>query len=295
MEARNCCAVNRTSPSWHLQLHEALYLALGGALALALMVRHGAAQELTLGVMAATIAYAGVMFLSQKGERVRLVAAALATWLVYGGSSSIIEALRLPLRSAQFLAWDTWLCGVTPAASWQGGLPPWTADVFSAAYLSYQVYVHWAYLSAWCLVAARRMEFMRGVFTTFAVGFSAYFLLPAATPAVAFPELFAAPVQGGVITAFNEMLNLRVAARYDAFPSMHVLVTMTLLAWDWSHYRVRFWIMMAPAALMAAGTLYLRLHYFVDLAASAVLFGLLQSYFRWKAGNHVALSHAAAS
>ncbi|HSI64342.1 MAG TPA: phosphatase PAP2 family protein, partial [Candidatus Saccharimonadia bacterium] len=168
-------------------------------------------------------------------------------------------------------------------------------DVLSAAYLSYQIYVHWAFISAWCLVTARRVEFMRCVFITFAVGFSGYFLFPAATPAAAFPELFTAPVQGGVITAFNEMLNSRVAARYDAFPSMHVLVTMTLLAWDWSHYRVRFWIMLVPAALMAAGTLYLRLHYFVDLAASAVLFGLLQSYFRLKAGSHVALSHAAVS
>lgn len=278
-----------------IQAHEALFLALGSVLAVVLMVCHGLAREVTLGVAASTVGYAGVMFLSRKGSRVRLVASAAVTWLLYVGSSGIIEALRLPLHSAQLLAWDTWLLGATPAVAWQRTLLPWMVEVLSAAYLSYQVYVHWAFLSAWYLSTEQRREFMRCVFTTFIVGFTVYFLFPAATPAAAFPELFAAPVQGGVVTSFNEMLNARIAARYDAFPSMHVLVTITLLAWDFQNHRVRFWIMLLPALLMAAGTLYLRLHYFTDLVASVALFAVLQSCFRLRTAPQTAPTHAAST
>lgn len=295
MEARSVRVVNWRRMASHLQVHEALFLVLGIVLTFSLSVHHGVARGVTLSVTAATVTYAGIMLLSQKGARARLVASAMVTWLLYVGSSEIIEALHLPVRSARVLAWDTWLLGGTPAVSWQGTWAPWMADVFSAAYLNYQVYIHWAFLSAWCISAAQRLEFMRWVFTTFVVGFSGYFLFPAVTPAAAFPELFAAPVQGGLITSFNEFLNARMAARYDAFPSMHVLVTMTLLAWDFQCYRVRFWIMLPPALLMTIGTLYLRLHYFTDIVASVALFVVLQFCFRLRASLQTAPSHAATS
>lgn len=278
-----------------IQAHEAFFLVLGSVLAVVLMVYHGLVQEVTLGVAASTVGYAGVLFLSRKGSRVRLVASAVVTWLLYVGSSAIIEALRLPLHSAQLLAWDAWLLGATPAVAWQGVLLPWMVEVLSVAYLSYQVYVHWAFLSAWCLSTELRREFMRCVFTTFAVGFSVYFLFPAATPAMAFPELFTASTQGGAITSFNEMLNARIAARYDAFPSMHVLVTLTLLAWDFQNHRVRFWLMLLPALFMAIGTLYLRLHYLTDLVASVALFAVLQSCFRLRTTLQTAPTHAAST
>jgi hypothetical protein len=288
--------VSRVFFTSRIQVHEALFLMLGTVLAVVLMMCHGLAREVTLGVAASTVGYAGVMFLSRKGSRVRLVASAAVTWLLYVGSSSIIEALQLPLRSAQILAWDTWLLGATPAVAWEGALLPWMVEVLSVAYLSYQLYAHWAFLSAWCLSTERRREFIRCVFTTFVVGFSVYFLFPAATPAAAFPEIFTAPMQGGgVITSFNEMLNARIAARYDAFPSMHVLVTITLLAWDFQNHRVRFWIMLLPALLMAAGTLYLRLHYFMDLIASVALFAVLQSCFRLRTTLQTDPTHAASN
>lgn len=274
-----------------MQVHEALFLALGSVLTFALAMAPRVAWEMILGVAATMVGYAGVLWISRKGSRARLLASAVITWLLYVGSSGVIEALQTPLHSARILAWDTWFLGATPAVAWEGALDPWAVEVLSASYLSYQVYVHWAFLSAWWVGTARRVEFTRCVFTTFAVGFSGYFLFPAETPARAFPELFAAPVQGGVITAFNEMLNGSMAARYDAFPSMHVLITMTLLAWDFQHYRARFWVMLGPALLMSLGTLYLRLHYFTDIAASIMLFVLLQSCFRLRAALQTVPAH----
>jgi hypothetical protein len=273
-----------------IQWHEALFLALGGVLTLVLAVQHGLTQGATLAVAATTAGYAGVMQLSEKGSRARLLSSAVVTWLLYVGSSGIIEVLRLPLHSGQILAWDIQFFGATPAVAWQSALSRWIVEVLSAAYLSYQVYVHWAFFSAWCLPTAQRLAFMQCVFTTFVVGFSAYFLFPAATPGVAFPDLFAASLDGGTITRFNEMLNARIAARYDAFPSMHVLATVTLLSWDFRNYRARFWMMLLPALLMAVGTLALRLHYFTDLLASAALFVVLQSWFRLRTASQAGIA-----
>jgi membrane-associated phospholipid phosphatase len=83
-----------------------------------------------------------------------------------------------------------------------------------------------------------------------------------------------------VILRSNEFLNAAASARYDAFPSLHVLVTLTLLRMDWREKRWRFWTMLGPSLVMIASTLALRLHYAVDLLASAILFALLCVFWR---------------
>ena len=70
-----------------------------------------------------------------------------------------------------------------------------------------------------------------------------------------------------------------MAARYDSFPSLHVLITLMLLGWDWRRFRGRFWIMLIPSMVMIASTVALRLHYTVDLLASGMLFVGLHAFF----------------
>ena len=73
-----------------------------------------------------------------------------------------------------------------------------------------------------------------------------------------------------------------MAAKYDAFPSLHVLMTLVLLGVDWHHWRWRFWIMLPFTLLMVAATLALRLHYAVDLVAGSVLgFLVILRFYRY--------------
>ena len=122
----------------------------------------------------------------------------------------------------------------------------------------------------------------RRLFLAFGFGFVGYLTFPAAPPAQAFPELLDQALAGGSITAWNASLNAAMAARYDAFPSLHLLITLMLLSWDLRHFRIRFWIMIFPSILMAVATLALRLHYGVDLIAALLLFAFLHVFFERK-------------
>lgn len=256
-----------------VQIHEWLYVRLGCAITLALAVV-GNDRQLMLVVVALTFAYALLQRVGEPGRRVRLLGAYLVTWALYAGSSSIVEALGVPLRHHELLAADAALFGESPVLALRGVLSPRVNDLLSLGYMSYHVYLHWALLQ---VVISNKLGLVFGarLFTAFAVGFLGYLLYPAAPPLTAFPELFHEPLAGGALTHWNEGINQAMAARYDAFPSLHVLITLTLLAWDWSCFRLRFWIMLAPSLLMMVATLALRLHYAVDLLVAALLFLML--------------------
>lgn len=274
-----------------------LYLAMGLVLTGGLYLKQGA-SDMSIPMGVATVLYAAVSVLAPRGSKWRLFASFVATWGIYVGSSCIILALHAPTDlveewrhrifgvvemptffSEDVLGWDRKLFGETPSVALQGTLPAGVADLLSLSYMSYQIYIHWSLITVWFLGPGRRAVFSHAVFTTFAVGFTGYFLLPTMTPANAFPHLFREGIAGGSITSFNTHLNRVFAAEYDAFPSLHVLVTMTLLALDWRFYRRRFYIMIVPSILMAVGALYLRFHYAVDVMASLCLFAGLQYVF----------------
>jgi hypothetical protein len=254
--------------------HERLFLLLGSGVALAAALKLGPAG-LTLSVCFMVLSYGIMLALTRRGSRVRLLSNYLAAWAFYAGSSHVVTSLGIPLWHKELLGLDAILFGQSPALTWQGICRPWMYEVLSLGYLSYHVYLHWALLDALWRDDSWRSQISTRLFTAFAVGLTGYLLAPAAPPSAAFPELFHLPLQGGFLTGWNEQVNATLAAKYDAFPSLHVLITLTLLAWDWSRFRKRFWTMLLPSMLMLAATLVLRLHYAVDLLASLALFMII--------------------
>lgn len=258
-----------------LQLCDVVYLTIGGALCAAVPLRSGGLTA-TLVVAASTAAYAIFLRHSHPGSRPRLVGTYMATWALYAVSSHLIEAMRIPLQNARLLSWDEWLfVGQSPARIPEEHLAVWQLEVLALAYLSYHVYLQWALLDALWRNANWRADLSGRLFLAFGAGFIGYLVFPAAGPMSAFPDLFKPLPVAGFFTALNNGINAGLGARYDAFPSLHTLITLTLLAWDWQHLRTRFWIMIVPSLLMLAATLILRLHYAADLIASGVIFVLL--------------------
>ena len=254
----------------HWTLPERLFAGLGAIVVLGLLWRSGASHT----AIAAAGLWAAYMFgvvRTTSSSRGRLLINYFAVWAFYGGSSFAIEALRLPLHHEQLLAWDRVLFGETPSVAWQGVAPGWLNDLLSASYLSYHVYLHWVLAEALWKSDAWRAAYSRVLFTAFGIGFIGYFVFPAGDPRVAFPELYARPVEGGLMTRFNHWIVGNLAAKYDAFPSVHILVTTAMLACDWRWNRTRMWIMVIPSLFMVASTLLLRLHFAVDLLAGAGL------------------------
>lgn len=254
----------------HWTLPERLFASLGTVVVLSLLARSGTSHTF-LAATGLWTAYLFGILRTQPGSRVRMLVNYLAVCVLYGGSSFAIDALRLPLHHAQLLAWDRALWGETPGVLWQGAAPGWLNDLLSASYLSYHVYLHWLLVEVLCRSDARRTAYSRVLFTGFAVGFCGYFAFPAGDPRVAFPELYTQPVTGGWMTRFNHWIVGNFAAKYDAFPSVHILVTSLMLLCDWRWNRPRLWCMLVPSLLMVASTLLLRLHYSVDLLAGAGL------------------------
>jgi membrane-associated phospholipid phosphatase len=118
------------------------------------------------------------------------------------------------------------------------------------------------------------------LFSIYAIGLAGYLLFPAVGPRKAFPDLFTQPIEGPFLTPLNRMIVEHGSSVYDAFPSLHVLITCTLLEYDRRYCRRRFFAMLLPAIGIFTSALYLRYHYAVDLLAGGVLFILATIIFK---------------
>ena len=257
-----------------VQIHEVFYLWLGAALCLALLVL-GSWKPAALLVAAPCACYFMLLRHTARGSVARLLAAYAVTWAFYAGSSALVGWLGVPLQHETLEMLDTVLFGQMPADVIEHACSKWQFELLALGYMSYHAYLHWALLDSLRRGDPWRAALGERLFLAFGLGFVGYLVFPAAPPDAAFPGRFRDMISDGLFTQWNNYINSHMAARYDAFPSLHVLITATLLSWDWRHARWRFGVMLVPSLLMLVATLALRLHYAVDLLASAALFVIL--------------------
>ena len=273
-----------------LRFYEATFAALGAGALGALLLSHGRHSALTAEVGAGSLLYfCALGALSRRdgfaSERMRLLANYLFICWFYGTTSRVTQALGTPTFDGNLLSCDEWLFGKTPAVSLERLARPWLTDILSICYLSYLIYLQIVVI--WAFGQPERVIRNLGasVFAGFAAGFLTYLLLPALGPGAAFPALFSTTIHGGVLTWVNDSIVTRGAAIYGTFPSLHLLMTLLLLDNDWRDCRMRFWIMLGPAAGLTVSTMYLRYHYATDLLAGAVYFLILHAAFVRREGR----------
>jgi hypothetical protein len=271
-----------------LELHARVFLCLGLVIALVL-IGGGVSSADAQKIMAAAAifvwmsAYFSVMRIFERDSNPQLIANALSVCLIYGTSGWIISLIGRHDYCHVMLAVDRRLFGETPASSLQRLASPVMNEILSLGYLSYHAYLFWYMLDAVRRPVMERHVFARPLLTAFGLGFSMYFVIPASGLFCSFPSLFEQPVRGYWITSFTTALVAYVAPRYDSFPSLHVFITAVMLCIDFVNFRQRFVVMLVPSALMLASTVLLRMHYTVDLIASAILLIPYVWYFiDWK-------------
>ncbi|MCP3144353.1 phosphatase PAP2 family protein [Pyxidicoccus xibeiensis] len=258
--------------------HEALLAGFGVALSVALLVVAGLDAAITPRVLGATVLFiASVAVLARldglaHAFRVRLLLAYAATFFFYASVKHTIPALGLPARDGWLLAADVLVFGVTPSAWLQQWSTPWVNEVFSASYLAFHAYLHLA--MAWAVVGprARAERFFTYVFSAYVPGIAGYYLLPGLGPAVAFPELFTVPIEGGWLTRLNAAVVASGSSAFDIFPSLHTYITLVLLEHDRREHPRRFRALLPVAVAIILSTVVLRYHYAVDLVAGALWF-----------------------
>ncbi len=275
-----------SQPRW--LRHEILLLTLGSLTAVALIIRAGPFDPTTIHSLIATSLLGIVILVSQRNvaggwQKVRFAAAyAFVVWF-YLAVESIVPALRNPPRDTLLLAADESMFGQTPAAGMQSWSSLWLNELMSGCYLSYLVYLHVCLVHAMLLPVERTRRLAEWLFSIYAIGLAGYLMFPAVGPATAFPELFESVIEGAFLTDLNRAVVQSGSSVFDAFPSLHVLVTCALLAEDRRTCRWRFYTMLAPAVGIFTSAIYLRYHYAVDLIAGGILFVLARVAFQREA------------
>lgn len=198
------------------------------------------------------------------------IAGVLATFNLSG---PVIAATNPTRWDATLAAWDRALFSALPAL-WIGllGRPAWLTDAASIVYCSY--YLIPVAMGVALYRADRRAEFDEMVFAvvaTFLVSYVCYLAAPTLGPRV--PNDQAAVVLGGgsASEAVRWFLHAFEGNELDAFPSGHTALSLIFLAFGWRMFpRWRI-----PLALLVAGivfaTVYLSLHYIVDVVAGILL------------------------
>jgi membrane-associated phospholipid phosphatase len=218
-------------------------------------------------VLARTGARAGPLGLARDFAPVAIVIA------IFMLLQPLIVALN-PIRHDAILAAVDARWFAPLATAWRGvlGRPDWFTDLNYAAYCSYYL------LPVVVAVAARvrrgPVAFERTVFTlllAFYLSYLGYFLWPASGPRV--PQADEAAVLGGgaVAVAIRAFLRAAEATTLDAFPSGHTALAMVPAALGarlFPRWTPGLW---AWAAAVIFATVYIQVHYVVDVVAGAVV------------------------
>jgi membrane-associated phospholipid phosphatase len=255
-------------------------LALAYAIALAALAAFcGARSELLLAIVAAAAGIAAMPRLasvSRAGRVAHDFAAVAYVPILYGLSGPMI-ALVNPMRwDARLAELDRAWFGALPAA-WIGlwGRPEWLTEAASILYAAY--YAIPLAIAIALYRQGRRAEFESFVFAvaaTFFASYVGYFLAPATGPRA--PGTHEAMIDGAAMSGWlTTFLRFAEWNHLDAFPSGHVALSLVYLVLG---IRLLPRWRLALTALTAGivfSTVYLSLHYIVDLLAGAAVAALM--------------------
>lgn len=267
------------------QRHEILLSALGGLTTLALAVRAGSTATVTLYTAIATATFCLVVVATRRRaiapvQKCRFIAAFLYVLWFYKAIEFIIPALRNAPHDGALINIDEQLFGVTPSVPVQAWTTVGLNELMSGCYLTYLVYLHVCVIHSWLMPLDFTKRFANWVYSIYVVGLAGYMLYPAIGPVNAFRELYGPDLQGPALTPLNRWVVNSGSSVYDAFPSLHVLITFALIEFDRQNLRRRFYWMLLPAIGIVVSTIYLRYHYAIDLIGGGLLFVAARMCFK---------------
>ena len=204
--------------------------------------------------------------------RVRLLLYPALMGVSFFTMPSAIALLNVPLADAQLVRWEHALLGEKINLVMQSWEQPLFTDAMMLAYVFFFYYLI-AGPAYYCIRDLPRFrQCFAGLFTVYGLGFIGYTVWPAVGPHQFLD--FSQPLTGGWLTRMAKPILDQCSNRVDAFPSIHVAVSLYLLVFDAWHYRRRFWCLLVPCIALWVSTVYLRYHYCVDVFAGGALAGV---------------------
>jgi membrane-associated phospholipid phosphatase len=195
----------------------------------------------------------------------------LIALVLYETLHDLTPIIRHDVVDAALIAIDRRIFHVDVAV-WLGQFgSPWLTRVMVACYMSY--FFAPAILAALIYWSDRRQlfrDFLVSLCVTTLLGYTGYLLVPAVGPYLFQAELFPDRLPGGGLKGTESVIlsidALKGYAR-DCFPSLHTAHTTVVLAFAWRYSRVAFFAYLPMAIGLYISTMYLRMHYAVDVAA----------------------------
>jgi hypothetical protein len=214
-----------------------------------------------------------------RGRRARALTYRLGLFapmvLSYFQMRALLPALQPDLMDDRLFTIDLWLLGTTPAV-W---MEVWNVEPV-VEWLSFFYYTHFFVMTLMLgpslfLGTGRRMqELMAGALLVTAVGHFLYTIVPGAGPyaTIAFDQ----PLQGGFWWNQVELTVATAGAQLDIFPSLHTAwpayFTLHAFAYrDTQPFRWLWPVLGLVAVNIIIATMFLRWHWFIDVAAGLLL------------------------
>ena len=194
----------------------------------------------------------------------------LGVLVLYECLHDLTPLVRPRVVDATLLAIDRALLGVDVASFLDQFASPWLTRVMVWCYASYFLAPGLLACALYAFATRRAFrDFLLSLIAATLIGYVGYLLVPAVGPYVFEADKFTSRLPGGgkethlFIRAIDD---LRGVAR-DCFPSLHTAHTTVVLVFAW---RWKRWLALAyaPIALgLFVSTMYLRMHYAIDVAA----------------------------
>lgn len=195
---------------------------------------------------------------------------------VAGPLIGVLNPTRWDITMASLDA--AWFGPLVPAWQHLLGRPNWLTDGASLCYVSYYFIPFGMCIALWVQHRWKDFDDLGFVLiTTLLLSYVGYFLVPTTGPRVP-TEMEIQVLGGGTFSArVRDFLRAAEVNQLDAFPSGHTALSLVYLGYGWSLFTS--WKIRVPLTISVVGiifaTVYLSLHYLVDLLAGAVLAALV--------------------
>lgn len=194
-------------------------------------------------------------------------------FIFFGFLNHLIPMINPWVIDRELIQWDSWLFGQNPTVWIEKLYHPLFTEILQWSYLGYYFLPLAVPVG---LHAAKKAylvdEYLTIVLTAFYLCFLGNFIFPAYGPRFFLAHLHTEPLQGiWLAEAVQHTLNNMEKIQLDAFPSGHATIIFVILYYTWKHVRKLFWGILPICVALLISTVYLRLHYVVDIISGLVL------------------------
>jgi membrane-associated phospholipid phosphatase len=187
----------------------------------------------------------------------------------YSLYDNLIMRVNPHLADAALARIDGFIFGNQPSFLLQASIRPWLTDFLYAIYFSHVCVFPGVALYFYLKKeepAFRRI--MMGFLTIMLMGITSYILVPAVGPQTFFADQYTTDLRGQALSKSVDYIISVGRVGNDCFPSLHVGIPLLLCLYLRNYRRKLFIPALIYVALMCCATIYLRYHYFIDVAAA---------------------------